>query len=150
MHGPTFRRRALFLVGGVVVGLLAITMARLADLSQMLFASVAGRFWLAEGDDPSAPHIGRLPGYVEQFEGQERSVELKGFSRDEARSYLEHERGLANDLRLGAIVRKGAGNPFNLALLADVVEGDSTVTAETIDAYPDADLVYLIERIVKR
>jgi H+/Cl- antiporter ClcA len=47
MHGPTFRRRALFLVGGVVVGLLAITMARLADLSQMLFASVAGRFWLA-------------------------------------------------------------------------------------------------------
>jgi len=47
LHGPTFRRRALFLVGGLVVGLLAIAMAFLADQAQALFGGIAGRWWFA-------------------------------------------------------------------------------------------------------
>ena len=47
MHGPTFRRRALFLIGGLVVGLLAVAMAWLADGAQRLFAAATGRVWFA-------------------------------------------------------------------------------------------------------
>ncbi len=41
---PTLRRRALFLVGGIVVGLLAVLMALLADQAQTLFALLHGRW----------------------------------------------------------------------------------------------------------
>jgi H+/Cl- antiporter ClcA len=41
---PTLRRRALFLAGGIVVGLLAITMTTLANEAQALFAGVDGRW----------------------------------------------------------------------------------------------------------
>ncbi|HTJ57425.1 MAG TPA: chloride channel protein [Devosiaceae bacterium] len=43
-HWPTLRRRGLFIVGGVVVGLLAVAMALLADRAQELFSSVDGRW----------------------------------------------------------------------------------------------------------
>ncbi|MDR3474131.1 MAG: chloride channel protein [Devosia sp.] len=43
-YGPTFRRRALFLVGGIVVGLLAVMMALLADQSQRLFGTIDTRW----------------------------------------------------------------------------------------------------------
>ena len=39
-----WRRRALFVVGGIVVGLLAVTMAKLADASQWAFAQAYARF----------------------------------------------------------------------------------------------------------
>ncbi|HEX4296724.1 MAG TPA: chloride channel protein [Devosia sp.] len=40
----TWRRRALFIVGGVVVGILAVTMAALADRAQLIFAGVTSRW----------------------------------------------------------------------------------------------------------
>jgi H+/Cl- antiporter ClcA len=43
-YGPTFRRRALFLGGGIVVGLLAVAMALLADQAQRLFGAIAFRW----------------------------------------------------------------------------------------------------------
>jgi len=43
-HWPTLRRRGLFLVGGIVVGLLAVAMALLADKAQALFSALAGRW----------------------------------------------------------------------------------------------------------
>ena len=45
LDGATLRRRALFLIGGVVVGLMAVAMAVLADRAQILFADVAGGRW---------------------------------------------------------------------------------------------------------
>jgi chloride channel protein, CIC family len=41
---PTLRRRALFLLGGIVVGLLAVAMAKLADLAQDGFSRVEGQW----------------------------------------------------------------------------------------------------------
>jgi H+/Cl- antiporter ClcA len=46
-HTPMLRRRALFVIGGIVVGLLAVLMAVLADKAQEGFAFVAGRWWWA-------------------------------------------------------------------------------------------------------
>jgi len=43
-HSPTWRRRALFLFGGLVVGLLAVAMARLADAVQEVFAATDNRW----------------------------------------------------------------------------------------------------------
>src|SRR5947199_10298387 len=43
----TLRRRALFLIGGVVVGLLAVAMALLADKAQALFSLIQGRWPLS-------------------------------------------------------------------------------------------------------
>jgi H+/Cl- antiporter ClcA len=44
LDGPTLRRRALFLLGGIVVGLLAVAMAILADRAQAAFSTIAGHW----------------------------------------------------------------------------------------------------------
>ena len=54
---PTLRRRALFLIGGVVVGLLAVAMAALADQAQALFSGIDQRW-------PMAPILLTPAGFV--------------------------------------------------------------------------------------
>src|SRR5689334_12444259 len=42
-----WRRRALFVFGGIAVGLAAVVLAKLADLAQWLFAQITSKYSLA-------------------------------------------------------------------------------------------------------
>ena len=53
----TWRRRALFLLGGIVVGVLAVSMAALADRAQVLFGMLRGRW-------PWAPFVVTPAGFA--------------------------------------------------------------------------------------
>ncbi|HXF64526.1 MAG TPA: hypothetical protein VNK95_23045, partial [Caldilineaceae bacterium] len=114
--------------------------ARLPGLRVLL----AGRF------DLRTPVDGMASSYTTHFQGQERTVELGGFSRAESMTYLEERRRMRGDPRLEMVVEKAGGNPFKLALLADVLRDVPEITVDELAAYPDADLIYLIERIILR
>jgi|GEM_PF-5134826 len=98
--------------------------------------------------------------FGERFGGQNIAVRLKGFDDDEAHTYLEAKRGLANDDRVPVMIaiariqdgdhgREGV-SPFKLALLADIVRVHPTISAQEFARYQDVDLAYLIERVVDR
>ncbi|MDT8306780.1 MAG: hypothetical protein RRC07_12660 [Anaerolineae bacterium] len=114
---------------------------------------LSGRFNLEEpvavAHGQVVPPEVRVPGFVEIFGEGERTVELRGFRDDEARDYLEQKRGLSEQKLVAAIVDKAQGNPFKLAILADVATSEA-IGHEEIAAYPDADYAYLIERIINR
>jgi hypothetical protein len=114
---------------------------------------LSGRFNLAEpvaaAPGQGLPAAVRVPGFVELFGAGERTVKLEGFSDAEARAYLQEKRELADDALIAAIVDKAAGNPFKLAILADVATWEE-INPEEIAAYPDADYAYLIKRIINR
>lgn len=126
---------------------------------------LAGRFDLTEAGSGGDPAAGRVDAaspptpFARRFAGVHRKAQLLGFTIEEARQYLAAHRNLAEDARLGAIVTKACGksgatppraNPFVLALLADIVRATPSLTAAEIEAYPDANLAYLIERVVER
>ena len=133
---------------------------------------LAGRFNLAkpvsEGGK-SIPFVEFLNGKLAKATGSSKSAGihsktefLEPFTKKQAKSYLYKR----NDLFQGhvkknywntkdaglinAVVKKSEGNPFKLALLAEIVERDEDISATEIEAYLDADFAYLIERIVRR
>lgn len=141
-------------------------MRELHDRVPRVRCILAGRYDLIDGvpvpgvpghggdDSPPATPFARL------FAGSYRKVQLLGFTAQEAREYLEQKRHLAGDPRMDAIVAKACGtaadaadrhaNPFTLALLADIVRADPLLSADQIAAYPTANLIYLIERVIER
>ena len=52
--------------------------------------------------------------------------------------------------RGGSLIRREGISPFKLALLADIVRVQPTITAADFERYEDVDLAYLIERVVDR
>jgi hypothetical protein len=103
---------------------------------------VAGRYDLRE----------RVAGLDEILPGLP-SAEVHPFSDKECRSYLRR-RGLGRsggdpDL-IEAMVGKCHGDPFVLALLADLARDKQGLTAAEVRAYDDPQTLYLVERIVAR
>jgi tetratricopeptide (TPR) repeat protein len=129
---------------------------------------LSGRYNLREG-------LKDFPDVDALLETQAVNLELKRFTREEARVYLTQKRGLKEaeegDI-IEAVVEKcaergaadgdeadeaeGGGarlhriNPFVLSLLANLYLSKDIRTAEEVKALPRAEVAYLIERIIKR
>ncbi|HEX5271306.1 MAG TPA: hypothetical protein VFW33_12490, partial [Gemmataceae bacterium] len=108
-----------------------------------LILVLAGRYNLLDSPNNA------LPGFRDDFGAQTLPLLLQEFSTDEAREYLVKKRELPRDEpAVGVITERAGGNPFKLALYADLFwEG---VTAAEIAADPRVDEAYLIQRIVNR
>jgi hypothetical protein len=117
-----------------LLGLLRGVLARCKTLCLV----VAGRYDLEEILGPTAPH---LPQMTER--------ELGKFSSADAERYLARLRHIDRPRVRQAIVAKVGGDPFKLSLLADIAEQSPRITPAQIEHY-DADLIYLILRIISR
>jgi hypothetical protein len=107
-----------------------------------LLLVLAGRYNLL--DDPN----NFLPGFKQGFGDQVLPLLLEEFKEREAHGYLTQKRGLEPGRAVDAALARAGGNPFKLALYADLLwEG---ATAEEIEADQTVDEAYLIERIIQR
>jgi cellulose synthase operon protein C len=111
-----------------------------------LLLVLSGRYDLTESG-PDA--VQRLPKFNEEFGAVTHTLRVKPFAKEEALGFLQL-RGLSKDRPLDIIVERAEGNPFKLALFADILLDDPEITADTIRSYPSADLLYLIERVLAR
>ena len=91
------------------------------------------------------------------FENEAFHCELKRFAKEEARTYLTQKRSLKDTSLVEAIVEKcaensedGGINPFVLSLMSDLVSAKEVNTVEEIKKFPDADVAYMIQRIIDR
>jgi len=92
----------------------------------------------------------RLAGFTAKFGQETRTQSLLPWTPREARDYLEEDRGLSGHGAVPAVIERAAGNPFKLAIYADLLRSNPELTARQIESYGDADLAYLIERVVRR
>ncbi|MBO3743233.1 hypothetical protein [Actinoplanes flavus] len=79
-----------------------------------------------------------------------RTATVKRFSRPEAARYLRERRGINDRALVSAMVSKSNGDPFVLALLADLARDRAGLRPEEILAYDDPQALYLVERIISR
>lgn len=79
-------------------------------------------------------------------------LKIVGFSEAEAHEYLADRRGIADpELVEAAVAVSGKQrSPFKLALVADVIEQTCDLTPRDVQEYADADVLYLIERVIER
>lgn len=108
---------------------------------------LSGRYDLT-GDDSGTSS--RLEEFRKKFEDFMWTIRVKPFADKEALGFLQEKKGLTPDRPLNIVVKRSEGNPFKLALFADILLNDPDITAETIRDYPSADLLYLIERVLSR
>ena len=71
------------------------------------------------------------------------------FDITESQLYLQ-SRGLKDDSRLAIVIEKSKGNPFILALFADIIKGDPNISAAQLAEIHNPEIAYLIIRIVDR
>lgn len=108
---------------------------------------LSGRYDLTEKDQGQAT---KLPQFAREFGKVTKTIRVKPFAKDEALGFLQEKKKLTKDRPLDVVVERSEGNPFKLALFADILLDDPEITAETIRDYPSADLLYLIERVLAR
>jgi cellulose synthase operon protein C len=89
----------------------------------------------------------KLPGFYDAYDKKSQTLELTRFSADDSRKYLQEKRGL--DRLVDVVVEKAGGNPFQLALYADILRFSPRLTEKDIREYP-TDLLYLIRRVLLR
>lgn len=119
---------------------------RLRPAIPNLLLVLSGRYDLAE---PKPDTAIRVPKFNEEFKDFVQTLPVKPFEKEEALGFLQL-RGLTKDRPLDIVVERAEGNPFKLALFADILLDDPEITEETIRLYPTADLLYLIERVLAR
>ena len=117
-----------------LLGLLGTVLARCPMLCMVL----AGRYDLGEILGSTAQE---LPPMLERHLGD--------FSPGDAERYLAELRHVGRAPVRQAIAAKAGGDPFKLSLLADIAEQSPRITPAQIRRY-DADLIYLILRIISR
>jgi hypothetical protein len=100
---------------------------------------LAGRYDLGE----------RMSGFAELFPGV-ITLQLTSFDRQESQRYLTEHRGITRPDVVAAIVRDSDGIPFKLELISDVVEERPDLDAAELEGYANADLRYVMERVVVR
>lgn len=103
---------------------------------------LAGRYNLA---DPA-----RLPQFMKQHCAPEDRLLIEGFEPEESLHYLRDLRRVPPETPVEAIIRKTRGNPFELALFADLAISGPGMTARDVERYPDTQYARLIERIIDR
>lgn len=111
-----------------------------------LLLVLSGRYDLSE---TGAETETRLPQFNVEFGKFLHTVRVRPFEDEEAIGFLQL-RGLTKDRPLEIVVERSEGNPFKLALFADILLDDPEIKEETIRSYPSADLLYLIERVLAR
>ena len=92
----------------------------------------------------------RIKGFSERFGNQMETIVLEPFDQSEAKAYLKEKRSISEKRPLDTVIEKSEGNPFKLALFADILQSNPDLTETEIRAYPRIDLIYLIERVVER
>ncbi|MFF7309174.1 hypothetical protein [Streptomyces sp. NPDC008137] len=129
LHGHTEAERLLRMLAGLL--------ERCPGLRLVL----AGRYDLRD----------RVPNGLRAFPASHvKHIRVRPFSSAQARSYLTEVRAVTDARLVRVATRKANGLPFALALLADVIQQDPSITAGELEAC-DAPLVrYLIERVVLR
>jgi hypothetical protein len=90
-----------------------------------------------------------VPEHADFFHGAS-PLPLEPFDRDERVAYLGETRGLTDPALVDAIADRSDGNPFKLALIADLVEGAEGLDPDDLEAYGRVDLMYLLERVLRR
>ncbi len=101
---------------------------------------VAGRYDLRDPDRvPDLDEI--LPGLT--------TVAIGPFTEDEGHAYLT-KRGVTDAGLAGAMILKSAGDPFKLALFADLARDQDGLTIEEVLDYDDPETIKLVERIISR
>jgi cellulose synthase operon protein C len=78
------------------------------------------------------------------------TCETTPFDAEESRRYLIEKRAVPDSEALAAAVRRARGSPFKLMLYADVLLTSPAISAADIDRFGRIDLLYLIERVLKR
>ncbi|WP_438029743.1 hypothetical protein [Sorangium sp. So ce233] len=111
---------------------------------------LASRYDLGEDAEGDGGPRERLPGFQSRFEAVTTTLPVEPFLPDEARRYFVEIRGIPQSEAVEAAIERAEGLPFKVALLADTLQQDPTLGAQEIRDYPSVDLVYLIERVVKR
>jgi cellulose synthase operon protein C len=77
-------------------------------------------------------------------------VSVEKFYYEEAWNYLVEQRKLGRERPLDVAIERAEGNPFKLALLADILTTNAKMTGEDLRAYPRVDFAYLVERVISR
>src|SRR5262249_41664901 len=78
------------------------------------------------------------------------SCELKPFNDTYAGDFVRRRLPRAVPDMVAAVVNSANGFPFKLALLSELVLDDDTLTAEKLANYREADVAYVIQRVIKR
>jgi hypothetical protein len=99
--------------------------------------------WLGPGPDRRV-----LGGTPVQLGRAVISLGVPSFSRDEARRFLTAQQPPIHPDVIAAIVARTHENPMKLALLAEYVQRNPGVGADTITAIDEIDLFYLVDRVV--
>jgi tetratricopeptide (TPR) repeat protein len=107
------------------------------DLFEKL-GTPSGREHAPEQSHPSSRLLPRLNVRVDQFGDEERL------------RYLREIRGLPDGELVRAIARQSGGTPFTLAVFADLVREDPSLTAADVERLRDPGLRYVIDRVVSR
>jgi hypothetical protein len=94
------------------------------------------------------PHQLVLGGTSVQLGRAVISLEVPGFSTDEAQRFLTAQQPPIRTDVVAAIVARTHENPMKLALLAEYVQRNPDVSADTITAIDEIDLFYLVDRVV--
>ena len=76
--------------------------------------------------------------------------EAAPFSPDQADTYLERIRGIADAGRRAEIIQRAGGLPYVLAMYADLVTANPAAALDDIEEDLEPRLVYLAERIIDR
>jgi peptidoglycan hydrolase-like protein with peptidoglycan-binding domain len=78
------------------------------------------------------------------------TCETTPFDPEESRRYLRENRAVPDSEALAVAVRRARGSPFKLMLYADVLLTSPAISAADIERFGRIDLLYLIERVLKR
>jgi tetratricopeptide (TPR) repeat protein len=111
---------------------------------------LAGRYDLGETAVYDGGPRERLPGFQRRFGAVTTNLPVEPFAPEEARRYFVEIRGIQRSDAVEAAIERAEGLPFKVALLADTLQQEPNLGAQEILDYPSVDLVYLIERVVKR
>jgi peptidoglycan hydrolase-like protein with peptidoglycan-binding domain len=105
---------------------------------------LAGRYPLAH----------QYPQAYEAFESELVDFEIPPFDPAESLLYLQRRlAGIAQQPEAGVVelvVERARGNPFKLSLYADILLSEPDITAQALGQDVDVDMLYLIERILRR
>ncbi|MFC9947528.1 AAA family ATPase [Streptomyces pratensis] len=130
----------LLLQGPAEAAQLLRLLARLLQRCHGVRVVLAGRYDLRK----SVPEV-----LNEMGGGEVAHIGIPPFTSEQTRIYMA-QRGITDLELVRAAENKSQGLPFTLALCADVIESDPEITPETLTAWGEPHLRYLIERVVCR
>jgi tetratricopeptide (TPR) repeat protein len=78
------------------------------------------------------------------------TYQVTNFTPQQANDYLQNVRGIDDQNLRDAVAARTKGQPFLLALFADVIEEDPGITADELRKYREPTIRLLIDRVIQR